>query len=446
MSRSGPGDGGTFAALAVPNYRRYIAGQAVSLVGTWMQAIAQSWLVLELSHSGTVLGFLVAVQLLPVLVLGAYGGLVADRFDKRRILIVAQVLMGTLALTLGLLTITGAVRLWMVFVLAFALGLVRSVASPAQQAFPSEVVGPQLLGNAVSLNQIVVNTARAVGPAVAGTLIATVGIGTCFLVNAASFVAVVFALARLDRDALHPAKPVARASGQIREGLRYVRSAPELLLPLAMMAVIGTLAYEFQVVLPLMAQGPLHGGPAAYGLMTSAMGVGAVCGGLVLAPRVRIGLRALSRLAGAFGVAILGAAAAPTIAVELVALLAVGAASTCFLTTASSTLQLTAEPQFRGRVMALWTMAFMGSTPIGGPIIGAISEAASPRAALVTGAAACIACSLLGAAALRRGAPDRRPADDARLAGEHPFTPEHPALDTECEPGRASRVGAGPRA
>ena len=436
------GASGRFAALAVPNYRRYIAGQAVSLVGTWMQAIAQSWLVLELSHSGTVLGFVVAVQLLPVLVFGAYGGLIADRFDKRRILIAAQVVMGTLALILGLLTTTGAVRLWMVFVLAFALGLVRSVASPAQQSFPSEVVGPELLGNAVSLNQIMVNTARAVGPAVAGTLIATVGVGPCFLVNAASFVAVVFALARLDRRTLHPAEPVARAAGQIREGLRYVRSAPELLLPLAMMAVVGTLAYEFQVVLPLMARGPLHGGPTAYGLMTAAMGVGAVGGGLVLAPRVRIGLGALSRLSFAFGLAILAAAAAPTIAVEIVALLAVGAASTCFLTTASSTLQLTAEPQFRGRVMALWSMAFLGSTPIGGPIIGAISEAASPRAGLVTGAVACLAVSLLGAVALRRGSPDRRPAAGDRIVGGHPAAPAHPALATDCEPGRVPPVGA----
>jgi MFS family permease len=211
-----------------------------------------------------------------------------------------------------------------------------------------------------------------------------------------------------------------------------------------MMAVVGTLAYEFQVALPLMAQA-LNGGPAAYGLMTSAMGVGAVCGGLVLAPRVRIGLRALSRLSCAFGVAILAAAAAPTIAVELLALLAVGAASTCFLTTASSTLQLTAEPQFRGRVMALWTMAFMGSTPIGGPIIGAISEAASPRAGLVTGGAACIACSLLGAVALRRQSRDRRAARGDRILDGHPPAPEHPALETDCEPGRVSAVGAGPR-
>jgi MFS family permease len=445
MSADGSSSSSTFAALAVPNYRRYIAGQAVSLVGTWMQAIAQSWLVLELSHSGTVLGFVVAVQLLPVLVFGAYGGLIADRFDKRRILIVAQVVMGTLALILGVLTTTGAVRLWMVFVLAFALGLVRSVASPAQQSFPPEIVGPQLLGNAVSLNQIVVNTARAVGPAVAGTLIATVGVGVCFLVNAASFVAVIFALARMDRATLQPAERVMRASGQIREGLRYVRSAPELLLPLVMMAVVGTLAYEFQVVLPLMARGPLHGGPTAYGLMTSAMGAGAVCGGLVLAPRVRIGLGALSRLSFAFGVAILAAAAAPTIAVEIVVLLAVGAASTCFLTTASSTLQLTSEPQFRGRVMALWTMAFLGSTPIGGPIIGAISEAASPRAGLVTGAGACIACSLLGAVALRRVPTGRRPAPGDRVVGGHPPAPEHPGLATDCEPGRVAPAGVGAR-
>lgn len=392
----------TFAALAVPNYRRYLGGQVVSLVGTWMQAIAQGWLVLQLSHSGTVLGLVIAVQLLPVLVLGPYGGLLADRFDKRRLLLVANVVTGILALTLGLLAVTGVVTLWMVFTLAFLLGVVRSVTTPAQQSFPAEVVGPELLANAVSLNNVVTNAARAVGPAVAGGLIATVGVGVCFLVNAASFAAVVVALARLDRGALHPAPPVDRAPGQIREGWRYVRATPALSVPLAMMALTGTLAYEFPVSLPLMADGPLGGGAGAFGLMTSAMGVGAVAGGLWLAAHARVGLRPLAVLSALFGLSVLAAAAAPTLAFELVALLAVGAASIGFLSTASSTLQLAAEPRFRGRVMALWSMAFLGSTPIGGPLIGAISEATSPRVGLAVGGVACLACAALGLVAERR--------------------------------------------
>jgi MFS family permease len=393
----------TFAALEVPNYRRYLSGQVVSLAGTWMQAVAQSWLVLQLSHSGTVLGLVVAVQLLPILLFGAYGGVVADRVDKRRLLLAAQVAMGALALILGLLTVTGAVRLWMVFALAGALGLVRSVTTPAQQSFPSEVVGPALLPNAVTLNNVVTNAARAVGPAVAGLLIASVGVGVCFLVNAASFAAVIVALWRMDPTQLHAAPPVAKARGQVREGVRYVGSSPALLLPLAMMALVGTLAYEFPVVLPLMASGPLHGGPGAYGFMTSAMGVGAVVGGLLIARRIEVGLRSLTVLALLFGVAILGAAVAPSLEVEVLVLLLVGATSTAFLSTASSTLQLSSEPRFRGRVMALWSMAFLGSTPIGGPIIGLVSEGASPRAGLLVGAAACLICAAIGAVALARG-------------------------------------------
>lgn len=404
----------TFAALAIANYRRYLAGQVVSLVGTWMQTVAQAWLVLQLTHSGTVLGVVIAVQLLPVLLLGPYGGLMADRWDKRRLLLTANVLMGALALVLGLLAVTGLVTLWMVFALAFGLGVVRSVSTPAQQSFPAEVVGTDLLANAVSLNNVVTNAARAVGPAVAGVLIATAGVGVCFLVNAASFVAVVVALSRMDRRALLPAPPAERAPGQIREGWRYVRATPALSVPLAMMALVGTLAYEFPVSLPLLADGPLGGGPAAYGLMTSAMGVGAVAGGLWLAAHVRVGLHSLGVLAGLFGAAVLAAAAAPTLEAELVALLAVGAASTCFLATASSTLQLAAEPRYRGRVMALWSMAFLGTTPIGGPLVGAISEGTSPRIGLAVGGVACLVGAALGLAAGRRttsaapGGPGRR--------------------------------------
>lgn len=393
----------TFAALQIPNFRRYMGGQAISLVGTWMQTVAQGWLVLELTGSGTVLGTVIAIQLLPVLLLGPYGGLLADRFDKRRMLLAAQVAMGLLALALGLLTVTGAVALWHVFVLAAALGVVRALTIPAQQAFPGELVGPELLSNAVSLSNVAQSAARAVGPAVAGLLIVAVGIGPCFLLNAASFVAVVISLATMEPGGLEAVPVARRGPGQIREGLHYVRETPELLVPLVMMCVIGTLAYEFPVVLPLLASGPLGGGAAAYGLMTSAMGVGAVVGGLWLAQRVQTGLHAISVLSFLFAAALTAAALAPTLAVELVALLGVGAASTCFLVTASSTLQLTAPPAYRGRVMALWSMAFLGTTPVGGPLLGWISQAGSPRTGLLVGALACLGCALAGAVLQRRG-------------------------------------------
>ncbi len=401
---------GSFASLSVPNYRRYFTGQAVSLVGTWMQTVAQAWLVLELSHSGTVLGVLVAVQLLPVLLFSPYAGVIADRIDKRRLLVANNVFSGVLAVALGLLTISGAVTLWMVFALAAGLGLARAFTAPAQQSFVSELVGVELIQNAVSLNNVMLNAARAVGPALAGVLIASVGVGVCFLVNAASFIAVLVALGSMDRRALQASPPVVRGRGQVREGLRYVRSKPGLLVPLMMMGLVGTLAYEFQVSLPLMATGPLHGGAGAYGFMTAAMGIGAVVGGLLVNSRLRVGIRSLSSLCFIFGAAIAGSAVAPSLAVELGLLLLVGAASTAFMSTSASTLQLRSDPQFRGRVMALWSVAFLGSTPIGGPVIGAICEYVSPRAGLLVGAVACMVCAGLGWATASRLSGRREPA------------------------------------
>ena len=402
----------TFASLRTPNYRRYFAGQAVSLVGTWMQTVAQAWLVLELTGSGTALGLVAAAQFLPILLLAPYGGLLADRLDKRAILIATQTALGAMALTLGVLTVTGAVQLWMVVALALALGVATAIDNPARQAFAQEMVGPDGLRNAVSLNSVMVNTARAVGPAVAGVLIAAVGTGLCFLINAASYVAVVAALVGMDVRALVPAPHLDRAPGQVRQGLRYVARTPDLLVPLMMLALVGTLAYEFQVVLPLMARGPLDGGAGTYGLLTSAMGAGAIVGGLFVAGHGRTGLRPLSTAAAVFGLAILGAAVAPSVGTSLVALAVVGAASVAFLSTGNSTLQLTAEPRFRGRVMALWAVAFLGSTPLGAPVIGAVSEHLSPRGGLVIGGLACLVAAGLGALAVARGregaAPDPR--------------------------------------
>jgi len=381
----------------------------VSLVGTWMQTVAQGWLVLELTGSGTALGLVFAAQFLPILALAPYGGLLADRLDKRRLLMTTQAALGVMALTLAILVLSGAVQLWMVVGLALLLGLVTACDNPVRQAFVQEMVGTDELRNAVSLNSVLVNTARAIGPAVAGVLIATVGTGLCFAINAATYAAVLVALAGMNRAALHRSAPAPRSPRQVREGVAYVRRTPELLVPLMMLALVGTLAYEFSVVLPLLARGTFGGGAETYGLLTSAMGAGAIVGGLVVAGHGRTGLRPLTVSAAAFGVAILGAAAAPTLPVALVAMALVGAASITFLATGNTTLQLTSEPRFRGRVMALWTMAFLGSTPIGAPVVGAISEYGSPRAGLVLGGLACLAAAAVGAAALSRGraAPER---------------------------------------
>ena len=392
----------TFASLRNPNYRIYVSGQAISLVGTWMQSVAQSWLVLTLTGSGTALGLVVALQTLPVLLLGPYAGVVADRLDKRRLMMGLQSMMGVLALVLGVLTLTHEVQLWHVYVLAFLLGLNNCFENPARQSFVLEMVGPTDLRNAVSLNSVLVNVARAVGPAIAGIVIATGGTGICFLLNAASFVAVVTSLAQLDTSLLNPSTPAPRARGQMREGFAYVRRTPGLGIPLLMMALVGCLAYEFQVVLPVMADQTFHGGSQTCGFMTAAMGIGAIVGGLYVAARGRTGIRTLVTTAALFGVVMLLAAAAPVIWLELVALALVGAVSVGFLSTGNSTLQLAAAPHVRGRVMALWAVAFLGSTPIGGPIAGAVSEAFGARVGLGMGAVACLVAAGLGLLALRR--------------------------------------------
>ena len=391
----------TFAALAVPNYRRYTRGQAVSLIGTWMQMTAQSWLVFTLTHSSTWLGIIIALQTLPVLVLGPYGGVIADRVDKRRLMVILQSAMGVQALVLGALTVTGSVTIVEIGVLATLLGLNNAFENPARQSFMLELVGPEHLRNTVSLNSVLFNVARTVGPAVAGILIATVGDGICFLLNAASFVAVVASLMRLNRTALRPTPPAIRARGQLREGLRCVRATPQLAVPLAMMAVVGCLTYEFQVSLPVMADRALHVGATGFGFMTAAMGLGAVLGGLGVAARGRTGLRPLVISATAFALTMALATGAPSLDVELVALALAGGASIGFLSMGYSTLQLNAAPEMRGRVMSLWFVAFQGSTPIGGPVVGWVMAVMGPRAGLGLGAGAAGVVALGGFLALR---------------------------------------------
>jgi MFS family permease len=332
-------------------------------------------------------------------------------------MVILQSAMGVQALVLGLLTVTGNVKVWEICVLAVLLGFNNAFENPARQSFMSEMVGAEHLRNAVTLNSVLVNVARVLGPAIAGILIATVGEGACFLLNAASFVAVVISLLTLDLSALHPSPPALRAAGQLREGFRYIARTPELAIPLAMMALVGCLAYEFQVSLPVMARSGLHAGASGFGFMTAAMGIGAVFGGLLVAWRGTTGVRPLVLASAAFGLAFAFAALAPNLGVELVALALVGWASITFMSTGNATLQLTADPTMRGRVMSLWFVAFQGSTPIGGPIIGWVMAAAGARAGLGVGAVTCVLVALLGLLALRR--PAER-SDSAPLAGSAP--------------------------
>lgn len=391
----------TFASLDVPNYRLYIGGQSLSLVGTWMQMTAMSWLVLTLTHSASWLGAIVAFQTLPVLVLAPYGGVIADRVDKRKMMIGLQILMGVQALALGLLTVTHSEHIWEIAVLATFLGFNNAFENPSRQSFMLELVGGDYLRNAVSLNSTMVNVARMIGPAVAGILIASVGEGVCFLINAASFVFVVQSLLRLDLSALRPVAPSPRAKGQLREGLRYVRREPGLALPLVMMGVVGCLVYEFQVTLPYMASHGLHSNSAGYGFMTAAMAVGAVGGGLTVATRGRTGSRALIVSTIGFALAMALVTVAPNMLVELIGLVFVGAASVSFMSQGNATLQLRAAPEMRGRVMALWFVAFQGSTPIGGPLVGAIMSSFGARAGLGVGALTCVAVAVFGGLTLR---------------------------------------------
>jgi len=373
----------SFNSLEVPNYRRYFTGQLISLSGTWMQTVAAIWVVLSLTGSGVAVGLTTALQFLPMLLIGAWGGLLADRIPKRRLLIATQALMAIPALGLFAVTATGVVTPWMVYLAVFAMGAVNAIDNPTRQSFVIEMVGADRVVNAVSLNSVIVQAARIVGPAVAGILIATVGVVPCFALNALTFVAMIFALWRMDPERLY-APPVAeREPGAIRAGLRYVLRTPELAVPLALMALVGTLGFNFQVVLPLLAKFSFDSGAMTYATLVSAMAVGSIVGALVNGHRGRTGPRLIAGGALAFGVAALWAAAMPTLAFEVPALMLLGAASVTFAATINSTLQLAVAPEMRGRVMALYSVVFLGSTPIGAPLAGWLAQSYDPRVALL---------------------------------------------------------------
>ena len=383
----------TFAALSVRNFRLYILGQTISQAGSWMQLIGQGWLVLRLTHSGVALGFLVALQALPVLFFAPLGGMIVDRVDKQKLLLITQVLSGVQALVLWVLSATGVVHLWMVDVLALSLGFVLVFDNPVRQSMPIELVGRDLLTNAVTLNNINFNVSRVFGPALAGITITQLGISPCFLLNGITFGSVVIALLMIRADELHIQPRQARAKRQVRDGLVYVWRTPQLRVSVLMMFLIGTLTYETAVTLPLLARDTFEGGSGTYALFTGAMGLGAVIVGLGYATRMHVTRLLFLRLTFLLGIFMLVCAVAPTLQLELVALVALGGVSVSFLATANATLQMSTPPEMRGRVLALWSMAFMGTVPIGGPLVGWIAETAGARWSMFVGAAGPLAAA-----------------------------------------------------
>jgi MFS family permease len=392
----------SFDSLSVPNYRRYFLGQLVSLSGNWMQMVAAVWLVLSLTGSGVAVGFVTALQFLPMLLFGAWGGLLADRIPKRRLLIATQVVMALPAVGLLAVSAAGIVTPAMVYVAAFARGAVLAVDNPTRQSFVIELVGAERVVNAVSLNSVLVQTARILGPALAGILIATVGVVPCFALNILTFVAMIAALWSMDPAQLDTPPVAPRERGAIRAGLRYVRATPELAVPLALMALVGTFGFNFQVVLPLLATFSFEGGAGAYAALVSAMGVGSVAGALVTGARGRTGPRLIAAAALAFGATALLAAAMPTLAFEVLALIGLGAAAVTFAAAVNSTLQLAVSPEMRGRVMALYSVVFIGTTPIGGPLAGWLAESYDPRVALLLAAASGLAAACAARASFSR--------------------------------------------
>jgi MFS family permease len=396
-----------FRALRVRNYRLYASANLVSLTGTWMQRIGQDWLVLQLSDdSGVALGLTTALQFGPSLLLSMYGGVLADRYSKRTLLLITQTLMGVLALGLGLLVATDAVALWHVYLLAFALGSVSAVDVPVRQAFVSEMVGPELLTNAVSLNSTTFNGARLVGPALAGLLIGVSGGNTApaFFVNAASFAFTIAALAGMRASELRPSPPVARAKGQLREGLTYTWAHPDLVLSLALAFVIGTFGFNYQITIALMSREVFELGAEAFGLLSTFFAVGSLTGALLSARRsARPRQSFLVVSVVAFGVLTVVSGLMPGFVSFAVLLVPTGAAALIFAVANNSYVQLGVDPQMRGRVMALYFMCFMGGTPLGAPLIGWIAEHLGAPWGLIFGGGICVVAGLVAGLWLARG-------------------------------------------
>jgi MFS family permease len=393
-----------FRSLRVRNYRLYFSGQLISLTGTWAQRVAQDWLVLQLTNSGTALGIVTALQFAPALVLSLYGGALADRGNKRKLLLATQAGMGVAALVLGLLDVAGIVQLWHVMVLAAVLGVISAIDTPIRQSFVVEMVGAADLPNAVALNSTTFNLARIIGPAIAGVVITAVGTGWAFVGNAVSTVGVLAGLLLMRTAELYPSKPVDRAPGQYRAALRYVRRRSDLILPMVLVFIIGTFGMNYQITIALIAKQVFHRGAGAYGLFSTTLAVGATIGALAgTFRRTRPTRLFLIGAAVAFGIAEIACALMPSFTLTALALIPAGLTMIIFAQSANASVQLGVEPTMRGRVMGLYILCFMGGTPVGAPIVGWVAELFGPRWGMLGGGLISLIAALgLGAYLSRR--------------------------------------------
>jgi MFS family permease len=402
MTRVGLAVHRTFHSLHTRNFRLYFIGQVISVTGTWLNATASAWLVLRLSNSGFALGLNTALTFLPILLVGAFGGMLADRYDKRKILISTQAVYAILALTLFVLAATDVAQLWMVYALSLGAGLVTALDNPTRQSFYMELVPEDDLTNAVSLNSAVFMGARIVGASAAALVITTIGLANCFLIDALSYVAVIGALLAMRTKDLHGREPgKTRERGSVREGFRYVWNTPELRRPLVLMTVVFTFAFNWAVLLPLLAKRTFEGDAATFGVMSALTGVGAFVAALIMAnrassPSAAPDFRRLSIWSVASGAALLFTAVAPTLGVAYLSMLPLGLTVMTFIICANSMLQLRSLPEYRGRVMALYGMVFLGSTPIGAIITGLLAEQLGARAGFVLGGASALIAGIGG--------------------------------------------------
>ena len=392
----------TFRSLRVRNFRLFFAGQLVSQAGTWMQSVAIIWVVLELTDDGVALGLATAAQFLPVLVLGAWAGVVSDRVDRHRFLMGTQAAFAVVAVVFTVLMFTDAITLPLIYLLSGAFGVVTALDNPARRALVVEMVAEPEVPNAVGLNSALMTGSRVIGPALAGVIITNAGARWCFLANVLTYAAVLVALARMDRSQLRTPPRVVRARGQLREGFRYVWRTPDLRLPLILLAVIGTLTFEFQVTLPLLAERSFDGGAGTFTMLYSAMSAGAVAGALLVARRTDVDTRFLAHSALWLGATMGLLAVAPNQWFGLVAIVPVGLTSIFLISGSNAVIQLRADPSMRGRALALTAVVFLGSTPIGGPVAGAVSEHLGARAGIAMGAVAALLAGVWTIRALRR--------------------------------------------
>ena len=390
-----PEAGGMFRSLRVRNYRLYASGQLISLTGTWMQRVAQDWLVLSLTNSGSALGIVTALQFGPSLLFGLWGGVLADRSNKRRLLLVTQTSLALVALALGLLDVAGVVRYWHVLVLAFLLGLVSAVDMPVRQSFVVEMVGRRELTNAVAINSTIFNAGRIIGPAAAGVMISAVGTGWAFIANALSSVAVIAGIALMRTAELHPAPVVERHRGQLREGFAYVRSRADLMLVMVLIFVIGTFGMNFQITAALMAKQVFHRTATGYGLLSTALAVGACLGAVFATRRTKRPTQLfLLGAATSFSVLEILCGLMPTFALTAALLVPTGLVMLSYSTASNASVQLGVEPTMRGRVMSIYLLSFMGGTPFGAPLVGWVAEVAGPRWGLLGGGLVCLVCTV----------------------------------------------------